>query len=386
MNSLVITVGHAGYCVLVTDYMACAKVVRSGLNGIAEKARFYFADQGKRAAITAAVLCAVDLDAMASEESRAALNFTEREELLTASQKIDQLAGNGAPRAETPPSPVSVLGVSRPTVEEGRSFESYVDIEAESASSLKDILTSAKLYRHRKDHGRPDNDTLRQGRACHAALYEPKTFEARYITFPGRRQGKAWDDFQIKHHDKTILTAGQYEIARRVAEAVRNHPEAGAYLREPGRAELSITWTHKRTGLLIKSRFDFLCSVLLDLKTAADISKRAFGRAFRKYRYGLQFGCYDMGAVEIGAGPLPSKVVAAQKAPPWDVVVYAVPALVMDHGRQQFERALDRVVACRASNEWPGIAPHELELDPMDCIGMDDDGNTEGFDVEPWEA
>jgi hypothetical protein len=238
-------------------------------------------------------------------------------------------------------------------------FEAYTEIEAAHASALKDLLVSPRLYRWRRDNDRPDSDLFRVGRACHTAVLEPERFLADYVLWDGGiRRGKEWDAFRTKAEAKgrTILKQDQYELALAVRDAVRSHAVASALLRD-GRPELSLRWTHERTGTPCKARVDWLGSALVDIKTARDVSPRAFSAAAARLGYALQLALYRAGVHAVTGELPPVKIIAVQNCAPYDVAVFDVTAETLAIGEQQYEGALDLLAECTRKNEWPGLAP-----------------------------
>jgi hypothetical protein len=180
---------------------------------------------------------------------------------------------------------------------------------------------------------------------------------------PRIRRGKVWDAFVEANMDKTILTPAQYETAIEIRDAVRSHPVAGGLLAEKGKAELTIEWTHERTGIRCVSRIDWLCSALTDLKCTRHPSPQAFSRDAAKYGYAFQLGMYREACRAAELEERPVKIIAAQNCEPFDVVVFDVGDELLDHGREQFELAMLKLEQCKASGQWPGIAPNEeMEL------------------------
>lgn len=264
-----------------------------------------------------------------------------------------------------------------PFVYEGLPFDRYVlELAGVRASELKDILVSPRLYEWRRVHGREEKDVLRVGRAAHTAILEPHRFRAEYVTWEGgRRFGKEWDAFRTAHAGRTILTMDQLDTARQIAAAVRAHPIAAALLSQAGKAEVSITWLHQRTGLQCKSRIDWLCSALVDVKTCRDPAPHMFSGAAARLAYHVQAAFYSAALSSMGM-ELPVKIIAAQNVEPYDVAVYSVPDDVLLIGEQLYEAALDKLAVCQKAGSWPGIAQEaELELKlPMWAVpNFDDD-------------
>lgn len=245
------------------------------------------------------------------------------------------------------------------TVHENLPIERYFALPGESATALKDVLVSPLLYDWRQREGRPDKDTLRLGRAIHTAVLEPQRFRAEYAVWPaenGARRGKAWDAFRVEHAARTILTEAQVDAALKVADAIRNHAVASKLLGEAGgKPELSITWRHERTGLMCKARIDWLCSALVDLKTCREVVPEMFGSQAARLRHHVQLAHYGYALDSLGLR-LPAKLIAAQNQPPYDVAVFRVDDDALVIGEQLVEAALDKIVACRESGMWPGVA------------------------------
>jgi hypothetical protein len=266
-------------------------------------------------------------------------------------------------------------------------FENYVDLPALHATALKDMLTSARLYRRRRDKPRADSDTLRQGRAIHTAVLEPARFLADYVLWTGKaRKGKTWDAFKAEHAHKTILTRQQYDTAQWVAEAVREHDIAGEYLNErKAQRELTLRWVHQRTGLQCKARIDFLGSFMIDLKGTRNPAAAKFCADSGRFGYALQMAFYGDGEACVFGKLPPQKIIAAQNVEPFDVVVYNVAEKAQRIGSEQAEKAIDLVAACIASNKWPGLAPDkeiDLVLPPWAAPDYDEDGPDESQPIE----
>lgn len=264
---------------------------------------------------------------------------------------------------------------------EGLPFEEYCELPAEHSSGLRNMLESALLYKHVKDNGREDSDTLRQGRAGHTATLEPDRFLLEYVAWrDGKggksrpRRGKVWDAFKEANADKTILKESQYLKALRARDSARNHPVARQLLEEKGRNELTVTWTDERTGLPCKARFDRLCSALVDIKTTNDPNPRRFAATAANYDYALQLAFYQEAARVAGLGMPPVMIIAIQSVAPFDCVVFEMDTEMLGLGKARYQLALDKVVECNQNNAWPGVAPNEavmLELPPWMSVQPD---------------
>ncbi len=266
----------------------------------------------------------------------------------------------------------------------------YDKLDAVNWSKLKLLARSPAHYRNAPLEPREDTDFLRLGRAVHAAVFEPETFEARFVRFGGKvRRGHEWDDFaeQAAALDQTILTADQWADATVIADAVRLHPVAGPLVRG-GRPAHPLPWTHKVEphdhlpgyAIACKGRVDYLRpDCIVDLKTTRDASPDAFGRQMFNLLGHGQAAWYRDGE----GHALPFFFVAVEKAPPYAVQVYEVGADILDMGRELYCDLLGRLHACRADDSWPAYAEGVLPLElPRWAFPFDEDADAEDFHIK----
>lgn len=252
-------------------------------------------------------------------------------------------------------------GVMTGTVLHDVPFEDYIAPSDEiSSTQLKDISVSPLLYAHRLKAGRQDKDSLRLGRACHTSVLEPDKFAlefAVHLKKNGIRRGDKWETFKAANDGRTILVEAQYYQAVAIRNAVRNHRVAGELLSRTGRAEVTLKWTHPRTGVKVKCRLDWLCDELVDLKTTRNPAPHKFSGDAARLGYDLQLALYADAVAACGMGAMSVKIIAAQNCAPWDVVVFDVDEAMLTEGRRKYEAAIDTYIACRESKSWPGMAP-----------------------------
>lgn len=258
----------------------------------------------------------------------------------------------------------------------------YFQIPAESASSLKPLLHSPKLYRYYKDHGREPTDPMRLGTAAHVATLEPNRYHACFAVWAersesGRKSPRSassskYQDFLAANPGRTVLTEEQDAEARAMADAVHSHSIAASLL-SSGEPEVSILWTHA-SGIPMKSRLDWLRrDVIVDLKTTKSLS--TFPTQAARLRYPMQAAAYVEAVYRSRGRRLPFKVIAVENKPPFDVAVYSLPAETMAVGERDLERAVQLLLECRERDAWPGLGEEELELVlPPWALDWDDDG------------
>lgn len=245
----------------------------------------------------------------------------------------------------------------------------YEAIDAMNWSTLKLLATSAKLLRWRADHPREDTDALERGRRIHTAVLEPEKW-ARVVPLPdfGDMRTKvakaARDEWLAANQGAEAIDADEHAMVGRVAAAVHAHEIAGSLL-GTGRAEEVVTWVEPVSGLACKARVDFIAPRhIADLKTGRWSTVREMVRDRATYLDHGQIAFYLDGA--IAAGRLPPDalhyIIGAQTVDPFDVVVGVLAPEDLDKGRMLYRRLIDRYLACRAANWWPGLAPEVITL------------------------
>lgn len=260
---------------------------------------------------------------------------------------------------------------------EALSFDAYVRLPATNWSSLKRLRESPLKYQHAL-HAQ-DEDTIyrAKGRAAHALIFEPATFERDFAIFDGeRRAGKAWDAFQAEHAGKTLLKACELEDVAAMANAVRVHPLVAPYLTD-GEFERSIAWTDPDSGEPCKARIDWWSHskrALIDLKTTTTIDAFRFGRIAARLGYQCQLAHYYNG-VRYGLRRMVEEVaiVAVESSAPYDVAVFVVDDEALYAGQEEVSALIRRLQECREAGVWPGRYAEKQALQLPQWIFGDED-------------
>lgn len=228
-----------------------------------------------------------------------------------------------------------------------------------------------------------------EGTLAHCAILEPGEFNQRYVVIPSfapRRPTEAqwnakkpsedsiaamswWTDFTAKHSTKRTITAEQYEVAMRQAEAVRKLPEAVEAL-ERGRPEVSAFWVDSQTGELCRCRPDFVSDygerrvILLDVKTYSNASAGEFRRQVARKRYHVQDAYYSDGyAAASGLDVMGFVFVAVESEWPHQANALMLDERSREQGRKDYRRNLNTYSACRRGNHWPGYSEQVQLID-----------------------
>ena len=226
-------------------------------------------------------------------------------------------------------------------------------------SSLKQMEFSPQKYKHAVEVP-SDSDVFRLGRAGHCASLEPGKYDSRFVVFSGRKQGKAWDQFEAEAlaGGRDVLTEKEQAAAWGMANAMRSNEKVAEYLK--GKVEVSCFVDHlPGIGELVHEaavRLDVDCEngAIADLKGVKDASPDAFGRAAANYKWHAQAAFYhDVWLTETGEDR-PFVFVAVEKTAPYACAVYVVPDSAICAGRDIYQRWLERLAQCKRTGEWPG--------------------------------
>ena len=98
-------------------------------------------------------------------------------------------------------------------------------------------------------------DAFTVGHYFHTFFLEPHKMEE-YVTYEGRKAGKAWKDFQDENEGKKILSASMKAAADILVEGVRASHPSMSVLAIPFETEVS--FFAKLMGVLVKCRYDLL--------------------------------------------------------------------------------------------------------------------------------
>jgi hypothetical protein len=234
----------------------------------------------------------------------------------------------------------------------GYSFETYASIKGEHFSGLKMLETSPKHYA--SNSMLSATSALRVGRAVHELVCDPGA--ANVVVYDGVRRGSEWHAFAAAHAPKTILSEKEFARAQDMRAAIEHNPVA-ADLFSKGRGEVTCIWDDD--GVRCKSRVDWLLpdGGLVELKSANRVTPRTFAAACVSLCYHAQLAFYSHGlTLAQGFTPPSHTIVAIEKKPPYDVVVYRVGQDVLEAGARKVATWLETLKKCRVEGRWPGIS------------------------------
>ena len=194
----------------------------------------------------------------------------------------------------------------------------------------------------------------------------------------GHKKGKQWTNWRDEHAGQLILKTAEYDIFQRMADNIRSHKDASQLIQ--GVPQKSIRWEDEQTGLALKVRPDVMGERrLVDLKTSADPTPRAFAESIEDFGYHRQAAMYSH-AVELLTGRSQSWFfVVIRSATPWDVYTYTLGKDKrgepwIDRGMREIRKAIDNLATAIKTDHWlPAGYGETLSLSPPRYTEYDDE-------------
>jgi hypothetical protein len=159
-------------------------------------------------------------------------------------------------------------------------YYGYLGKAALSSSSLKQLLKSPKYYARQLETKQEETKALREGKLIHLLLLEAHREEELVVIDVKSRVAKTYKDAVLEHGAENVFTGIEVAQAKKVANAVKQCPEAwamidGATTEVPGAGTIM--------GLPFRAKADIL-------QTTADIYK--FKRSAYDFGYNAQAAIY----------------------------------------------------------------------------------------------
>jgi hypothetical protein len=153
------------------------------------------------------------------------------------------------------------------------------------------------------------------------------------------------------------LLEKDWRVVRDMADSLSGHTLAMQMLSE-GRPEVSAFAVDEETGVLRRSRFDWLgTSLAVDYKTCVDERPKVLGGRYgtvRKYGYDTQAAFYSDVAADLGHPLDEFAFIFQRKTEPYPVAVVTLTPASLDRARDEIREGLRMFRDCTESGIWPG--------------------------------
>lgn len=239
----------------------------------------------------------------------------------------------------------------------------YHSSEGVSNSGIKLLLECPKKYQHHYLSGESKNISTKamvEGNQFHTYILEPEKFKDQYfISEKMIRRGKKWDEVVENSEQKEIIFTDRLAELEKMKASLMSFNRAGALL-SGGVAEVSIYWEDQDTGVMCKSRPDYLNvdkKFITDLKTTEDASPSGFARSVSKYNYYVQAAMmFDGFKAVTGEDLMGVFNFAIEKSPPYCSGVYLIDEQAIEIGREVYKNGLRVFAEHRECDHWPSYS------------------------------
>lgn len=290
----------------------------------------------------------------------------------------------------------------------GMPWEQYRGLPRMNPSTIVYGMESRRHLLHAATCGgiEPSND-MRLGTGIHAMTLEPHTFADTFVIIPAfhlypenvTKEGKiststATDyckqktaDFLRNEADgRQILSAEQYDRALSAVQAIKQCLRAEELVRI---SEPEVTMLGEIEGVRFKGRIDLLAEAVIgDIKTTVSCNPWKFSRQFRDLRYCHKLAIYRELVRQHTGKLLPVEIIAQEKRPPFDTVVFPVPDDKLTAAMTEVIATIQDYRLAIETDHWPGRDRGNLTVDLMDCaFGAPTKNDAdEGFDFDSDET
>lgn len=255
--------------------------------------------------------------------------------------------------------------------------EYHSDADSISRSGIMEFRKSAYHYwcAYLDPERQPRKSTPEMifGSAFHTMILEPHLFDKQFAPKPkavllkdvGREAYEEYKSYvkELEDTNRHILSDAEYLALMGMRDALHANTDALSLL-EGAICESSYFWKDPHTELLLKARPDILQgNIIVDLKTCADASPRAFQRAMVDSGYHVQ-GAMMIDALREVEGRKIEKFIllAIEKKPPYATAIYMLDDIAIEHGRHVYKNTLLDLKNAIGNNEWPCYGVQTLSL------------------------
>ena len=251
-----------------------------------------------------------------------------------------------------------------------------------SSSLIKKMAVPAKA-RHYMLEDQEHKDCFRIGTAIHTYVLERDKFEDEFLTgISAGRRSKAdkmeWAAWFVEHgaangyeiidmpaakwngefmasSGKNMVTPEEIEQIKSMAESVMFNKTAESLLSK-GKAEQSVYWTDKETGMNLKVRPDYLDDDFIsDLKSIQSVDDKSIIRSFANCGYGISQAMYQAGVAAVTGKWRPFLFVYIEKEPPYLCRVIGTDDDTQAAFWELYQAYKAKLAMCLETDEWPGI-------------------------------
>lgn len=246
-----------------------------------------------------------------------------------------------------------------------------------SRSAIMDFCISP--YNYWSKHLNPDRPMreptpqMEFGTAFHAFILEPALFQEIYGVIPPKvllkdvgkelyTQFKSRTE-EIENTGKKIILHEDYQRLSVMRNNIFNE-EGALELIKDARIEHSFFWKDGQSELMVKARPDILHkNMIVDLKTAADASPRAFQRAMVDGGYHIQGAMIRDGVEKLEGNRIDNVInIVVETKYPYHVGIYIIDEEALNVGEKKYKQVLVDINRAIGNNEFTGFDTQTIGL------------------------
>lgn len=226
-------------------------------------------------------------------------------------------------------------------------YREYEQIDAVRHSDLLNMLKSPKHYQYGRVAERTDTPSMMLGRALHTKVLQPELFAKEFAVEPKldkrTKEGKILaEEFAALAVNKEIVSQDADVASSEMVDAIMANGMAKYLIAGIEHAEVSML--AEINGIKVKARLDGVGNgYLIDVKTAADGSREAFGRAIDNFGYHLQMALYTQMWTHATGELITPAFVVVENSKPYAVGTYVMDTETMAVGRGLCQDAILRI-------------------------------------------
>lgn len=233
--------------------------------------------------------------------------------------------------------------------------EAYHAYAGISKSGLDLIDRSPAHYAYAPPH--EPSRAMVIGSAIHAAILEPELFAEKYMLLRDvtDRRSSVYKQAIKAHPADLVITGKEADLVAGMQESALFNPAINELLALHGLSEVTAFVLCPDTGVLLRSRFDYLTEtgVIVDLKKTQDIRYDQFARSVGRYRYHVQDALYSC-VYSLLTGDVPRFVFACiEEQSPHASKLYELDDEAKMIGLRLARRNIATYAQCVADGHWP---------------------------------
>lgn len=228
-----------------------------------------------------------------------------------------------------------------------------------SKSALDNINVSPAHYKWRLANPLKLSESLIFGSAYHCLALEPEKFDSEfYVTKTQPREP------ELDSKGRSPLSDGNLQKITNMIIVLKADLDCQRFL--TGHKEIAFFATHPETGILVKTKLDLILpnGIIVDLKTAKDVTDEGLSKAMAERRYHVQ-GAFALDVVrwaqeqaqdDFGLKTPDTFVLCSQaKTDNFEIDREHILPESIVVGEAEYLANLNTYAECNRSGEWPGV-------------------------------